>query len=93
MSRINQDNDWGMPNSTRPSSTATSLSRSRSTRSCPQVCHARLNADPQYPLRGRPAVYGMYDEVLANTYSSKYRKETFRQGGPPRMALVRSAGR
>ena len=55
----------------------------------PQVCHVRLNVDPQYPLRGRPAVYGMYPEVLANTFSSLYRKETFRQGGPPRMALVR----
>ena len=85
---LNQENDWGIQLDQaiiyHYATQAFALDPE-----LPQVCHARLNVDPQSPLRGRPAVYGMYPEVLANHFASMLRKETFRQGGPPRMALVR----
>ena len=75
---VNQENDWGIQ-------LDQAIIYAYATQSfaldpeLPQVCHARLNVDPQHPLRGRPAVYGMYPEVLANHFGSMLRKETFRQ--------------
>ena len=54
----------------------------------PEVLHVRQNPHPLRILRGRPSVYGMRREVLANIYATLYRSEVFRQGGPPRLALV-----
>lgn len=53
----------------------------------PQAIHVRQNPHPQRILRGRPAVFGMRHELLANIYATLYRNEVFRQGGPPRLAL------
>lgn len=59
----------------------------------PQLVHVRQNPYPfrasGRPLRGRPSVYGMRYEILANIWATVYRSEVFRQGGPPRLALER----
>ena len=53
----------------------------------PALMHARLNVHPNFQLRGRPAVHGMPDEVIASAFASMFRRETFRQGGPPRLGI------
>ena len=58
----------------------------------PPVMHARLNVDPKLPSRGRPAVWSMPYEVIANVTGSRYRNEVFSQGGPPRLAIRQEPG-
>lgn len=53
----------------------------------PEIMHMRMNTDPYNPIKARSPFYGLADEVNANIYSSRFRKQVFRQGGNPRLAL------